>query len=245
MCSSDLEYSENMQVLHLKPQAGNIYSADTSIRVRKMYDGAVYPITSDGLIFYAALQNDYTDTVSGQAAVVTGGSFTSYNGLRCLQLDGSDFVRFAGNPDLPVNLEAYSLLILTAPTQFSSWKVIFSIGKQGDVQNSIRANSGNLQEYGGTRLATNKWQSVVLTRNDGGTSGKVYLNGVLNGSSTNTSIVAANISSPAEICVGAEITGGGSDRTPGYVAFAAVYNRELSAAEIAEIHNTLMEDVSQ
>ena len=235
----------NMQVGYLKPKVGEIYSADTSIRVRKMYDGATYPITADGLIFYAPLQYDYVDTVSGNTAVITDGSFTEYNGLRCLKLDGTGFVKFLGNSEFPVDQEAYSLVILTAPTQLNSWKVIFSIGKQGDVQNSIRANGGNLNEYGGTRLETNKWQSLVLTRNDGGTLGKAYLNGVLNGSSTNTSIVGANLSPSADVGVGAEITGGGDSNTPGYYAFAAIYNRELSAEEVAEIHSVLMEDVQQ
>jgi hypothetical protein len=121
------------------------------------------------------------------------------------------------------------------------------MGRKGDVQNSVRALNSNLQDYGGEHLKTNKWQSIVLTRNDGGTLGKVYLNGVLNGSSTNTSIVGASISFPAEIGIGAEVIDGddGGAFTPGYFAFAAVYNREITAAEVLEIHNTLMDGVQQ
>ncbi len=233
--------TEGLTVTHLKPMIGSIYSSDTTIRVREMYDGATYPITSNGLVFYAPLAADYVDQISGEAAAVTGGTFTSHNGLNCLKLDGAEYARWVDSVDVPAGTSDYSLILLVAPITLSGWNVFFSIGKAGDTQNSIRANSGNLQAWGGTRIATEIWQTVALVRHNG--TAKAYLNGLLNGTSSDSSVVNGEISSPADITVGAEYHGG--DSASGYFAHAAIYNRELSADEVAEIHATLMADVEQ
>lgn len=227
---------ENMKVYALTPKVGEIYSADTSIRVRRMYDGAAYPITSEGLVFYAPLQSDYVDLVSGKAATVAGGTFITHNGVRCLELSG-DYVRWVDNSNVPSGTEDYSLLLLVAPTSLSGWNVFFGLGKDGDIQNSIRAKSGSLQAWGGTSITAETWQTVVLTRSNG--IAKSYLNGVLNGTSSDSSVVNGSISSPADVTAGAEYHGG--DVSPGYYSVAAIYNRELSAEEVLEIHNTLMD----
>ena len=233
--------TEDLTVEYLTPKVGEIYSADTTIRVRKMYDGATFPIPSEGLVFYAPLAADYVDQISGKAAPVTGGTFTTHNGLSCLQLDGSKYTRWVDSVDVPAGTSDYSLILLVAPITLSGWNVFFSIGKEGDVQNSIRANSGNLQAWGGTKITTETWQTIALVRHNG--TAKAYLNGVLNGTSSDSSVVNGEISSPAVITVGAEYHGG--DSTSGYFAHAAIYNRELSADEVAEIHAVLMEDVVQ
>ena len=230
----------NMQVGYLKPKVGEIYSADTSIRVRKMYDGATYPITADGLIFYAPLQYDYVDTVSGQAAVVTGGSFTEYNGLNCLYLDGSEYLKWANNSELPEGAAAYSLVIMAAPTNQSDWRTYLKIGDDSHGED-IAAKNGSFREAGGDYIsADGTWQSLIVTGNKEGNL-KTYLNGTLNGGK-NSSVI---FPSPTWVTVGAEPRVNYGYKVQSYIAFAAIYNRELSAEEVAEIHNILTEDVQQ
>lgn len=229
-----------LTVTHLKPQVGEIYSADTSISVRKMYDGAVYPITSDGLVFYAPLQTDYVDQISGKAAPVIGGTFTTHNGLSCLQLDGSGYVKWADNSDLPVGTSACSLVLIASPIDQSSWRYYMGIGQPGNGQHmSIAASEGRFMDRS-TYLENGIWQTLIITRTSDG-SCKDYVDGKLVGTSNRLD----NFPTPSCMCVGAAMWDNFSQKANSYVAFAAVYNRELSADEVAEIHNTLMEDVEQ
>lgn len=237
--------TSGLTVTHLKPKVGEIFSADTSIRVRKMYDGAVYPIPSDGLVFYAPLQYDYMDAISKQTAVDTNGDFTTHNGLQCLQLDGSGGVKFPANSDVALGTSPLSMVIFIAPTNHYDWRTYLRInGGNDDETVVIHAKNGDTMEWTGSAYITanGMWQSIVITR-DGNGDGKSYINGKFNatnatwhGSGENNG-VNKPLSPPAQVYVGENIIG--------YIAFAAVYNRELTAEEIAEIHNTLMEDVTQ
>ena len=228
---------ENMKVGFLKPKVGEIYSEDTSIRVRKMFDGAVYPITSDGLVFYAPLQSDYVDQISGKAAQITGGTFTEHNGLRCLEMDGSDYIKWANNSDLPVGSAPYSFVALIAPTNINDWKCYVSMGAEGENEVCIHAKGGRLEEFGSACVtADGAWQSVMLTRDNAG-GAKAYYNGKLQGSGSRTN----SVPNPACVCVGANISNDFGQKFNGYIAFAAIYDRELTADEVQEIHNTLMD----
>ena len=234
--------TENLQVTYLTPKVGEIYSADTSIRVRKMYDGATIPIPSEGLVFYAPLAADYVDQISGKAAPVTGGTFTTHNGLNCLQLDGSDYIKWADNSDLPTGNEACSMVILAAPTNGSDWRTFMTVGDDSYLMD-LAAKNGHFQEWGGERItADGKWQSLIITRADT-SAGTAYLNGKLNGSGSTH--VDNDLPAPSWVCAGAEPRVSYGYKVQGYIAFAAVYNRELSAEEAAEIHAVLMEDVEQ
>ena len=229
----------NMQVLYQKPKVGEIYSADTSILIKKMFDGSVYPIPSDGLVFYAPLDSDYVDMVSGQSAVVEGGSFTTHNGLNCLYLNGSEYVKWGENNQIPVgNSVAISLVALIAPTSQNGWRSYMEVGTENKTWMSITANYGDIHGWGGSSItADGKWQSVVISKAADATA-KAYLNGQqATGGAYNTTALA-------DSCVFAGSTSQ-SNTMIGYIAFAAVYNRELSADEVLEIHNTLMQGVLQ
>ncbi len=234
--------TEGLTVTYLTPKVGEIYSADTSIRVRKMYNGAVYPIPSDGLVFYAPLAADYVDQISGKAAPVTGGTFTTHNGLSCLQLDGSEYVKWADNADLAMGSSPLSMVILAAPTTGSDWRTFLYVGDKSTGVD-MAAKNGRFQEWSGANISYDgTWQSMIVTRDDSG-NGKAYINGALKGSGTTH--VNSDLPVPSWVCVGAEPRVSYGYKVQGYIAFAAVYNRELSAEEVAEIHAVLMEDVEQ
>lgn len=226
----------NMKVGYFKPKVGEIYSADTSIRVRKMFNGTDYPIPSNGLVFYAPLQTDYVDIVSGKAATVTGGTFSEHNGLSCLELDGSGYVKWPDNSDLPSGTSAASVVILVAPINLYDWHTYLSVGQEDEGHIDISAKNGHFKEWGGNRIEAIEWQSLIVTR-DEYASGKAYLNGKLNGSGS----LNSNPPMPSCVCVGSNMFEGYIYNAKSYVAFAAVYDRELSADEVLEIHNTLMD----
>lgn len=230
-----------LTVTHLTPKVGEIYSADTTIRVKKMFDGSVYPIPSDGLVFYAPLDSDYVDMVSGQSAVVEGGTFTKHNGLDCLYLDGSEYVKWADTLDMLAEDSSASAVILIAPVNIYNWKVYMSVGQESSAGIAVSANHGDIHGWGGDYTTDDgNWQSIVVSKSMNNT-GKAYLNGKFTGGGAYNAIFP----NPSCVCVGAEMPGNYDNKVQSYIAFAAVYNRELSADEVLEIHNTLMEGVVQ
>ena len=243
------EITSGLTIGYLMPVVGEIYSADTSIRVRKMFDGSLIPISQDGLVFYAPLQEDYVDMVSGESANRTYGEFTTFNGVKCLHLDGADgecYVSWAPRTGM-LNSDAVSMVALVTPVSSSGWRAYSLLSNTSHSGTGSRvalyAFNNNPMEWGGNNLTSNEWQSYIITR-DASKACKAYINGAY--SASGSSNFNATVSSPQQMFVGGDPTDGAYDgNVDGYVAFAAVYSRELSADEVLEIHNTLMEGVQQ
>lgn len=226
-----------LTVTHLKPKVGEIYSSDTTIRVSKMYDGTVVPIPADGLVFYAPLQYDYTEQMSKIEPIITGGEFVEYKGKQALYFDGSaQWVHYGSNGEYPQQ-SPYSVVmsLVNSSSDNSRWRDYFSWG--------IRAKNDSINERT-PRLENGKWYTAVVIRTPTGSSftQTVYLNGVLTGTRDESGTIT--FSQSATIGAGNE-NGGCETYLNGYVADAAIYNRELTADEILEIHNTLMDGVTQ
>ena len=126
---------------------------------------------------------------------------------------------------------------MVAPTNNYDWKCYASIGYEGSDEICIHAKNGRLEaDLGSTTMNSDgTWYVLSLTRDTSG-GAKTYLNGKFEGSGNRTN----SVPSPAHVCVGTQANGSGQDFT-GYIAFVAIYNRELSAEEVAEISNTLMD----
>ena len=218
-----------LTVQHLVPRVGEIFSGDTTIWVRRMYDGSLIPIPQDGLVFYAPLATDYKDVISGKVPNTTFGSFTTYNGINALFLDGSGGFAYS-IPSVLTSMPG-SLVVAIAPTMnnnSSDWCELLGTGNLG--MSSRYGTIAGADVY----YSKDKWNTVVIT-STGNLEWLIYLNGAnpvehnLNKAFTPDDMVKINYKSAVQY--------------EGYIAHAAVYNRELSADEIAEIHNTLMEDV--
>ena len=232
---------ENMQVLYQTPKVGEIYSADTSIRVKKLYNGASYIIPADGLVFFAPLATDYANLVNEEQAVIQGGQFTTYNGLRCVYLNGSEYIKWADDSNLPTGAESCSLFILVSPQEQSEWRTYISMGQEKRDHVNVSLGAGVFLEWGGTPLSVDgKWHSLCLVRNNQGEA-SAYIDGTFNASGTRDGILPT----PSCMCVGANMEASYIQKVKSYVAYVAAYDRELSAAEIVEIHNTLMQGVQQ
>jgi hypothetical protein len=93
--------------------------------------------------------------------------------------------------------------------------------------------SGVYAIYGGATLATNTWYNIVGIYDNVGL--KTYLNGVLNDSASDAGkyiLSAGNM----DITIGAQDTGPGGP-FPGKIAQCLIYNRALTATEIAQNFN--------
>jgi hypothetical protein len=93
--------------------------------------------------------------------------------------------------------------------------------------------SGVYAIYGGATLATNTWYNIVGVYDNVGL--KTYLNGVLNDSASDAGkyiLSAGNM----DITIGAQDTGPGGP-FPGKIAQCLIYNRALTATEIAQNFN--------
>jgi hypothetical protein len=230
--TTGLEYSNGYI-----PVVGGIYDQNTTVKVTKLYDGSEYPIPREGLIFYAPLQTDYVDVISGKSAQKIGGNFTVHNGVNCLYLDGSEYIEWG---DMTKNASEYTLLLLVCPTDLYDWKSFMLLfGDDGHF--IINAKNGHLKEWGGEYMVESVWQTVAVTTTQD-KYGRSYLNGVLNGTRNNQPDYLTTINS---ITIGANKGEGYRQKVEGYVAFAAVYNRVLSDTEIMDIHNELMSNVNE
>lgn len=225
----------NMAVLYQKPKVGDIYSADTSIRVRKMFDGAVYPIPADGLVFYAPLGGDYKDVISGKHAVTTAGSFTSRAGKDCLRLT-NEYIKWDATEGLPVGEGDISLCFLVSPVDDSARQTYISIGDE-DACVPIQYEDASILDFGGELPADSMMHSVCLTRK-GTNNARVYIDGIFVNSRNVPFYPVTSF-----VCLGALTSYDYIQTSNAFFSDVAVYNRELSADEVAEIHAALMEDV--
>lgn len=230
--------TEGLEVKGYHPVVGKIYNQDTTIEVKKAFDGVLIPIPQNGLVFYAPLQTDYVDMVSGTSASVTGGSFTTYNNKDCLYLENS-YISWGLNSSLPTQSNPVSIVMLVSPYAGGGQRTYISIGDES-LALPLQIENGSVLEWGSGSISSDgKWKSVIVTR-DSDFSSKTYINGELTGS--------GRISfSPSRsfVCIGALSSYGYIQKINAYVSDTAVYNRVLTADEVLEIHNTLMEDVEQ
>lgn len=230
--TTGLEYSNGYI-----PVVGGIYDQSTTVKVTKLYDGSEYPIPREGLLFYAPLQTDYIDVISGKSAKQTGGDFTVHNGVNCLYLDGSEYIEWG---DMTKNASEYTLLLLVCPTDLYEWRSFIQLsGDDGHID--IAAKNGHLKEWGGEYMVESVWQTVAVAITQD-KYGRAYLNGMLNGTSNGQSDYPTTINS---ITIGSNKSEGYNHKVEGYVAFAAVYNRVLSDTEITDIHNELMSNINE
>jgi hypothetical protein len=93
--------------------------------------------------------------------------------------------------------------------------------------------SGVYAIYGGATLAINTWYNIVGVYDNVGL--KTYLNGVLNESASDPGKFISSTGN-MDITIGAQDTGPGGP-FPGRIAQCLVYNRALTATEIAENFN--------
>ena len=208
----------------MKPVVGGIYTADALVKIQDMYTG----MPADGLILYVPFDASNDTATTGQSLTMndsTKVSYTTYKGIACVKLNGTYIIAATGT-------------ISTIPMTVSVWaaplvpnKCVWCSGNQGDPMmyyssdNIFRLYSPDTAIGNG---AIGDWHHLVWSISSERSS-KYYFDGVAVGSvSTNIYNTMNNV----------RIGYRNSDQPAwnGYLAGFRIYNRAVSAAEVAALY---------
>jgi len=215
-------------------------------------NGADYPFYDDSLVLaynfdnIAELGDSATSVVDvsrrGNTGIVSGATWnTSGISGGSMTFDGVDDYVSAGTPS---SLNVTRDLTITAwinPATSMNWNQLvrkyrsYAFGVINNDELSLRYYTGGVWSTCATtstaNMLANRWYHVAVTRSFSGTAGTcaIYVNGAQNV----TGSLAGYADSPAEeIVVGS--TGGSSEFFSGSMDEVRVYNRSLTAAEVAQ-----------
>ena len=212
------------------PQVGSVYS-DGALIQATLYQG----MPTSGLVFYAPLSSAAAAAQTGQTLTVNGSSLTfgTVNGIPCATFSGSQYITFSASA-FPSGNSDRTISFWARKTSSGTW-MFFNYGESNgdntleifEHNSQIRAGCGtdDLPESGVS--CYNVWRHVALVFDSGTAS--LYVDNVLKAS--DTSIVWTTVAEDGSI-------GGkydGSYTGIGSIAAVRVYDRALSAAEIASL----------
>lgn len=196
-------------------------------------------IPTNGLVFYAPLAEDKATAETGQTLTKTGTiTQAKIDGIPCSYFNGNSYIRVDlstmpyGTDDFAFSLWARCDGESGVVLQLGSWTTGARLSQLGD---------GMLQAWlrGTVDLRTteayDRMVHVAVTRNSGTSS--FYINGSLVATSQET----AELSQYTQISLMNSYTNGPRYIT-GYLAAVRLYNRGLSADEIAELANEFVEE---
>lgn len=205
------------------PAVGSIYNADATVAVSGLWQGR-----DPALLFYAPLTSAAATAETGQTLTASGNvQYTSQNGKACAYFPGSNASITANIEDFPISeldITIAAWLLFTQPN--SALDNLVSFGGYQSIMEYDGAlrwtyTSGNYIQKEGA-VTDKNWHFVAVTA--GLNKLCLYIDGVL--SVTKDGTMRSDGVSPLTI-------GGGS----GAVRNLYVYNRCLSADEIAELYN--------
>ena len=205
---------------------------------------------TDGLIQYFNF-NGSMNSLSG-TATFTNGQSISYGADRNNNPFGAynkvtGDAPFADITGLPVGNSSRSISIWIKPAVVNADNVIFSYGSPtGNMAYGGSFNANNIYQFSySTNLAyantttTSAWKHIVFTFETGGAT-KIYVNGVLGSSNTNS---AWNTATSTIFNLGFLM--GGSSPYRGLIDDLRIYNRAITAAEVLELYDGTPSYVTQ
>ena len=206
------------------PAVGKVY-ADGALVEAKLYTG----IPDDMVLYIPLSDSSATAAETGQTLTFGGSgfSFTTVNGIPCCSFSGGGYVD-VGTDDLPSGNFTVSYWVKFTGTD---WGIIYTQPGMNTGIDSTALSFGIYTEWGvGATADTTNWHHFAVTRDND--TIKVYLDGVNTPASTDTQ--SFNIG--ADTCrLGAHNTVSDAYPFVGNLAAVRVYNRALSAAEIAAL----------
>ena len=205
---------------------------------------------TNGLIQYFNF-NGSMNSLSGTATFTNGQSIT-YGADRNSNPFGAynkvtGDAPFADITGLPVGNSSRSISIWIKPAVVNADNVIFSYGSPtGNMAYGGSFNANNIYQFSySTNLAyantttTSAWKHIVFTFETGGAT-KIYVNGVLGSSNTNS---AWNTATSTIFNLGFLM--GGSSPYRGLIDDLRIYNRAITAAEVLELYDGTPSYVTQ
>ena len=213
------------------PEVGNIYSEDALIQVASIYEKP----SEDGLIFYAPLATQKATDEKGNVLSYTGTvEYTTIDNKACALITPGNLIS-SQIQALPEGTSPISLLLCIRYFE----NKYHTIATQGDKDGNIRGfiNSyGDICMYIGAsptdsvvRQAQNTWGHYAYTFD--GSAYKMYYNGEEKRTVSGYRTINSKL-----FVIGRNAIG---NTASFYVADVMIYNRVLSAEEIASIYNNV------
>jgi len=212
------------------------------------------PRAGDGCVLWLPGQDDaFGLTIRDRSGnnnhgTITGATWTRLpSGLRCLSFDGNDYVEMASSPALNFTSGDFSIIVwiyldsLTIHRRLFSRGVyggagdgyLFSVNNNGVLEfQSYQASAGvQTSQSAASQITTGSWYTVGLSRV--GASVKLFKNGVNITSVAGTHVDPATCARTAKIGIYDDKT---NNPWVGKIALVRIYNRALSAAQVASIY---------
>lgn len=217
--------------------------ADNWVPVKKGYTKVagnwkqVYPFPGTGIVNWWLLENDLLDSIGAKHGTGAGSlSYADVNGRRGIRFNGSSYVALPTLTSFsngtwtvctwyyPVALTMYSHLLTALTQSDNAFKIAPS--NAGSISARPYHHVGGVSRIGDVALALNSWHHIAFTFD--GSSLKIYVNKVLVGQYSNLSISIGDFA----YRIG---NGNSTEYSNGYQNDLRVYNRALTALEIANI----------
>lgn len=196
------------------------------------YSKSAETMPTDGLVFYAPLEEEASAAETGQALTVANGTpvYTTYKGVPCAKMENARITFPAtGLPTTTFTISAWYYHVAG-----SGYRSFFGWGYDSSYRACVlQDHDGKLavERAGGreyTTFALSGWVCCTMTYNNG--TCNIYANGEL----VKTFTMTLNLSSPDSGTIGGWIRDNqvADFACNGYVAACRIYNRALSDAEI-------------
>ncbi len=201
----------------------------------------------DGLVAYYSFDDgSATDnSVNSYDGTINGATVTDGVSGKALYFDGNDKVTlpflFSSNPEArQVTLVAFVNLSENIPSESfintGDPEIGMGLSSDGHVASGVKMGDNNWHVViGGSNVPLDEWIMVTTTLNKDTTTYQVYLNGVLDGTSTIPDINYWHVGlTPA---IGAHMWAGGTNFVVGDIDEVMIYNRTLTVLEISNLYN--------
>ena len=206
-------------------------------------DGLVLSLDASDLNSYPGSGTTWNDLAGSNNGTLTNGpTFDSNGNASSIVFDGVDDYVTKSNPaNFPINsdLSAFCFFRRTGNTSSPPHQCLISTGYGGWNllllnQTTLSVNKAFIENIiTGSTTAINQWYFVGYTRS--GTEFKLYKNGILD--STISKTVSFNDNSKYELGTDSGVGGNNNSRNAyinGNISLVQVYNRALSAEEVAQ-----------
>ena len=227
------ELVEGLAISGYTPKVGAIYNADTTVEVKRMFDGTTWDY-----VVYMPLEADSSVAATGQPITKIGSPvYAVSGGIECLKLDGESGLVIADSGidlagDLTICFKVYydnlnDGVLFHLGTSSNNDLLIMNGGSSSWIVGTA-AGSGDI--HVNTDITTGKWYNIVIKRE----SGKLvfYQDGVL----THSEDWGITLNSSGKLRIGHGFWNGNNTWFfTGYLAKFMVFNRALSADDITKV----------
>lgn len=190
-----------------------------------------------GIVAHDASGHGNTGTLQGGVTLNQGGAF---NGAAAMAFDGSTGYIQANATDLPAMASPQSREIWAYAKSFSLENDLLDVlGSNIGTQFQVTEGSLRVSDYGGgivietssSAVSLNRWYHLAWTFD--GTTSSLYINGILN--TTSTSLPPSG--TPTSVFIGSYGSASGNGFWDGSLEEAALYDYALTAAQVQAHYN--------